>query len=123
MSDEAHQDSARAGSDRRRRHWQILWLCAGILVASAVLGVRHDGRVVIPGLPDHPLPGTCISQHVLGVDCPGCGLTRSFVHLAHGRWDAAWSVHRLGWLAFLAVAIQVPYRLLLIRRARRQLGT
>ncbi len=70
----------------------------------------------VPGLSQHPLPPSCVTQSAFGVKCPGCGLTRSFIHLAHGRWTAAWSVHRLGWLVFGAALLQVPYRLSCIYR-------
>lgn len=120
MSNEPHPQQTTHTRFARRWHRQILLACTAVLAASAVLQVSADDRVVVPGLSRHPFPATCLSQRMFGVDCPGCGLTRSFVHLAHRRWHAAWSAHRLGWLAFLAVAIQVPYRLLLIRRARWQ---
>lgn len=119
MSDAPHSQQATHARFARRWHWQILLACAAVLVLSAVLQVSADGRVVVPGFSRHPLPGTCPFQRMFDVECPGCGLTRSFIHLAHGRWHAAWSVHRLGWLAFLAVAVQVPYRIVLIRQARR----
>jgi hypothetical protein len=50
------------------------------------------------------------------VSCPGCGLTRSFIHLADLQWAAAWQMHRLGWLLFFATLVQVPYRLLALSR-------
>src|SRR5260370_1141179 len=62
-----------------------------------------------------PAPG---GRHHEG---PGRGLTRSFVHLAHGDWLAAWRCHRLGWLLALAVLLQLPYRVLALRRADKPL--
>jgi hypothetical protein len=100
----------------RRGQWEMLWFSVAALVLSAVLQVRGDGRVTVPGLSDHPLPHGCPSQQWFGVKCPGCGMTRSFIQLAHGRWQEAWSWHRLGWLLFLAAAAQVPYRLARIYR-------
>lgn len=105
-----------------RWNWQILSASAAVLLLAAILQVRDDGRVAAPGLANHPLPPACMSQQLLSVKCPGCGLTRSFIHLAHGRWDAAWSVHRLGWLLFLAAALQIPYRLAAIYRAKPPLA-
>jgi hypothetical protein len=43
-----------------------------------------------------PLPGMCLSRRIFGVNCPGCGLTRSFVSLTHGDWRLAFHFHRLG---------------------------
>ncbi|MBN1911354.1 MAG: DUF2752 domain-containing protein [Pirellulales bacterium] len=52
---------------------------------------------------------------MFGVSCPGCGLTRSLIHLAHGRWRESFETHRLGWFLALAVLLQFPYRLLGLR--------
>ena len=43
----------------------------------------------------------CAVYHVLGVPCPACGLTRSFIHLVQG--DIAQSIwyHPLFWLVVL----------------------
>jgi hypothetical protein len=61
------------------------------------------------------VPPLCASRTWFGVPCPGCGLTRSFIHLAHGRWQASWQAHRLGWLLALLVLLQIPYRLYRLR--------
>jgi hypothetical protein len=95
----------------RQRDWEVLTLSLIALVFSAILHVRDDGRVFFPGLAAHPLPESCMSRSLLGVKCPGCGLTRSFISLAHGHWGEAVSYHRVGWLVFLFAAVQVPYRL------------
>ena len=57
-----------------------------------------------------------MSRTLLGVRCPGCGLTRSFIHLAEGDWRAAWQCHRLGGLLAAVIIFQIPYRLLALRR-------
>ena len=103
----------------RRRHREMLVVTVLVVVLSFVLQVRPDGRVAPPGLADWPLPATCPSRELFGVKCPGCGLTRSFVQLAHGQWRQAWGYHRLGWLLAAAVLVQIPYRLLLLRRPDR----
>jgi hypothetical protein len=60
-----------------------------------------------------------MSRSVLGLKCPGCGLTRSIIHLARGDWRASWRDHRLGGLLAAVVAFQIPYRLLALRRPDR----
>jgi hypothetical protein len=92
------------------------WLCLSLVVilAALVLEVRPDQKVALSLLPDHPLPESCTARSVLGFECLLCGMTRSQIHLAHGRWTAAFAAHRLGWLAALLIAGQVPYRLLRI---------
>lgn len=92
-------------------HRQMLVLCALALAASPLLEVRAAGRVGPRGLPGLVLPPTCLARQTLGVGCPGCGLTRSFVHLAHGDPAASFASHRLGWLLMALAALQIPYRL------------
>lgn len=43
-----------------------------------------------------------------GIDCPGCGLTRSFIHFAHGRFFEGMSLNPAGIAIFVFVAIQIP---------------
>ncbi len=95
----------------------LLGLAVGVLFASILLSVEEHGRVVVPGL-QWPLPTTCSFRRLSGHDCPGCGLTRSFVSLAHGQWHQAWGYNPAGPLWFALVAVQVPYRWLQIRRLR-----
>ena len=96
----------------------LLGLAVGVLLASAVLSVEDHGQVAVPGLP-WPLPATCTFRRVSGHDCPGCGLTRSFISMAHGQWHQAWGFNTAGPLWFALVAVQVPYRWLQIRRLRK----
>jgi hypothetical protein len=94
-----------------KRHRELLALAAFALLLAPLLEVRPDGeRVGVRG-GGPTLPPSCGSRAVLGVDCPGCGLTRSFVHLAHGDPAASVRSHRLGWLLALLAAVQIPYRL------------
>lgn len=93
-----------------------VWLILAILVilAALLLEVRPDQKVALAVLPDQPLPESCTARSQLGIECLLCGMTRSQIHLAHGRWSAALSAHRLGWLFALLIAGQIPYRLLRI---------
>ena len=104
-------DAAVHRQHQRGHHREMLSIALASIVVSAILQVRPDGRVFFPGLTSHPLPESCMSRSVFGVKCPGCGLTRSFISLAHGHWRQSLTYHRLGWLLFLAAAMQVPYRL------------
>ncbi|MDB5333293.1 MAG: hypothetical protein JWP03_4444 [Phycisphaerales bacterium] len=91
-------------------------IIAGITIALAFsLRVVQGDRVAFWFLPQHPLPQTCGSRALFGMDCPGCGLTRSFVFLAHGHWNAALHVHRVGWVLALATVLQIPYRIIALR--------
>jgi hypothetical protein len=99
-------------------HRLLLTLAAGTLIAACVLQVNSDQRVAFSLLPRWPFPEVCQSKRLLGWDCPGCGLTRSFVHLAHGDVTASLAVHPVGWLVALFVAAQIPYRLWALRDRR-----
>jgi hypothetical protein len=50
-----------------------------------------------------PLGGMCLVHNLFGVDCPFCGMTRSFVALAHGEVGKAFEFHPAGPLLFLAM--------------------
>jgi hypothetical protein len=76
---------------------------------SVLFNVSTDQRIEIRGLPGIPLPETCWSRSVFGVKCPGCGLTRSIVYLAHGDWRASWEMHRVGFVMALVILAQFPY--------------
>ncbi len=103
----------------RRHHIELLAGTLVVIALAAVCTVGADGGVRVLGCPGLKLPPLCGSRVFFGVDCPGCGLTRSFVLLAHGRWAEAIAAHRIGWLLALGLLAQVPYRLaaLFSRRA------
>jgi Protein of unknown function (DUF2752) len=104
----------------RGPHWEMLAIAMLTLVLALLLEVRADDRVAFSALPSHPLPETCACRMILGIPCPGCGLTRSFVHLARGRWVQSWQAHHLGWLLAGALLFQFPYRFAALRWPQRR---
>ena len=107
-------DDARA-VDRRHaqlldRHWTMLGISVAVIVLSFALQLNPAGRVRASWLPFDSLPPLCGSRAFFGINCPGCGLTRSFVALAAGDASESFRLHRIGWLMALAVVLQVPYR-------------
>lgn len=76
-------------------------LAAAQLGAAACL-VPVAGRVHLPD--GSPLVGSCLLHEIGGVACPFCGMTRSFVALAHGELGAALRFHPAGPLLFSAMA-------------------
>ena len=74
------------------------------------------GRVAVRGLTGLALPPSCPFRSLAGIRCPGCGLTRSFIHLAEGDWRASWRAHRLGMPLAALLALQIPYRVLALCR-------
>ncbi len=102
-----------------RPHAIVLAVASLVVLLSFLLQVRPDGRVHFRFAPENPLPHLCASRMLFDAECAGCGLTRSFIHLAEGEWLKSWNIHRAGWLIALLVAVQVPYRTLQLIRIRR----
>jgi Protein of unknown function (DUF2752) len=100
------------------RHWSMLWLSLAVVVCAFLLKVDAGGGVAPNWFPRATLPGMCFSRTWLGIECPGCGLTRSFIALAHGDLSASLAYHRVGWVLALAVLLQFPYRMLALRELR-----
>lgn len=82
-----------------------------MFLASCSLTIVDGGRVAFWFAPGHPLPHVCLSQRWLGLNCPGCGLTRSLIALLQGDWSRAWQMHRLGWLVLAILTTEVPLRI------------
>jgi hypothetical protein len=88
---------------------QILAVCATIIAAALLLpapasrapGISIAGKLV---------PSTCSFHTVTGLDCPFCGITRSMVALAHGRWSDSISFHPLGPALLVFLLAQIFYR-------------
>ncbi len=97
----------RARDRSRAGHAAFFTVAVVVLAAAALLEVRGEVQVEIFGA---VLPELCLWRRVLGWNCPGCGITRSFVSLAHGDFAAAWRFHLAGPALFMAVAFQLPYR-------------
>jgi hypothetical protein len=119
---EEPEDDTSSRPDRRlNRHRDLFAIACGVCLLAFLLQEMPGGRVALRGLPQFPLPQTCAARIWLGVRCPGCGLTRSIIHLAEGDWRASWHANRLGGLFALVIAFQIPYRLYALRRPAQPL--
>lgn len=107
------------GMTLRTLHVTMLGVATLILLLAALLQVREDQLVEFRFAPGHPFPEVCTMKRVLHADCPGCGLTRSFVHLMHGDVSSSQHVHPFGWMLFLLTLAQFPYRLWAMRSPHR----
>lgn len=106
---------------RQRRHVEMLVLAAIVLVGSALLEVRADGRIAPAGFSQWPLLEVCPTKLLLGQRCPCCGLTHSFVSLTRGDVAGSLAAHRVGWILFAALALQIPYRAAALHRPEQRL--
>jgi hypothetical protein len=100
----------------RRWHLAVLAVAVGVGLLAVSLIVLPDGRIAFKPWPQYSLPEACAMQARLHIRCPGCGLTRSFIHLAHGRVEEAVAMNPVGVLIAVLLAIQIPYRLWMLWR-------
>jgi hypothetical protein len=102
-----------------RIHNTVFFLSLFIIVCAFLMRVRPDEKVEFIFVSGYPVPKTCYARNIWGVKCPGCGLTRSFIFLAHGEWEQALARHRLGWLMAFTIVVQIPFRIIAVVRPER----
>ncbi len=91
-------------SRRANRWWFADAVAASVGLAPLLLAV-----VLTPGddavsLFGWDIPAMCTWRRLFGMGCPGCGLTRSFVYLAHLQVVDAFRMNLAGPPIFLALA-------------------
>jgi hypothetical protein len=101
--------SRRTGAPRRRSVARILLNRLSIRLFGAVfvlsfLVPRHGSSV--------PL---CWVQGLVGLPCPGCGMSRSFANISQLSWTDAWGYHPFGWV-FYPLVVALALANLLSRR-------
>lgn len=101
-------------------HWVLLGLALLVLLLAATLQATGGTRVVIP-IAGIQLPELCSARRWLGLECPGCGMTRSLISIMHGRLADAWRFNPAGFLVFGVIAFQIPYRVWQLTRLRHGL--
>ena len=70
-----------------------------LLAPAAVLAAA----MLLPAGWESPVP-LCLVKGLTGLDCPGCGMTRAFLCIGHGRFADAAAMHPASIPAFLIVA-------------------
>lgn len=113
---------AKASRGEWHFHWALLLLCAVVVALAATMSVHQAKQVFLPGT-TVPVPELCYFRRGTGLDCPGCGLTRSFISLAHGQFLLACRYNLGGVLFFPVVVLQIPYRAAQLLRMQRGLPT
>ncbi len=106
-------------------HFIVLFICLSITAGSLVLKppTNENPYLMLGRL---PLPEVCTFHNLTGLPCPGCGLTRSLVAAAHGRFKTSFAFHRLGILTLLFICLQIVYRTAVIfmpQKKRRLIRT
>jgi hypothetical protein len=92
-----------------RRHGLLLLLCLAVVFAARGLEIRDGREVSVPGWTGS-LPELCHSRRWLDISCPGCGLTRGLIALAHGRLEEAWSYNPGSIPLWGLILFQIPHR-------------
>ena len=67
-------------------------------------------------------PSSCLLRTFVGIPCPGCGMTRSWVHLAHGDVSSAFFYNPFGMVFMGVAAFTAGYVLLALARRSRPEG-
>jgi hypothetical protein len=104
----------------RRLHFFLLCLSTVVITLAATMSIHQAKEVRLPWL-TVSLPELCYFRFGTGIDCPGCGLTRSFIAFAHGQLLLSWHFNPAGALFFPVVVFQIPYRLAQLLRVQRGL--
>jgi hypothetical protein len=72
------------------------------LAALCITGAATlQTTLVVWGLPGVPCP----LRHVVGIPCPGCGLSRAVVALLNGDWETALTLHAFAPFLLLALVL------------------
>ena len=97
-------------------HGVLLGLSLAVIILSMSLTLGSEpGDVLLPFI-NRPLPTLCSLKRFTGLDCPGCGLTRSFIALGHGRWRDSLRFNPAGPLWFGLISVQIPWQALQLKR-------
>jgi len=121
--DEEGGETPKQGPNRTpwwiRRHWEMICFVTIAMIGSFSMRIDLEETGEVTALGRFPTPSMCLSESVWHVQCPGCGLTRSFICMAHGDFGSAYDFNRVGPLFFIVSVFQYPYRIIGLRRHRR----
>jgi Protein of unknown function (DUF2752) len=81
-----------------------------ILLTARLLRMESTRQVIVP-LIECELPELCNFRRIFGIDCPGCGMTRSFILASRLQYLDAWRMNPAGALLFVSLALSIPLRL------------
>ncbi|MDG1872558.1 MAG: DUF2752 domain-containing protein [Mariniblastus sp.] len=100
-------------------HFIFLIMAAIVLLLSFLMRSEGETSVFLPGF-STAMPETCSARRLLGIDCPGCGMTRAFISISAGQFARAWHFNPVSFAFYLFVVAQIPWHLIQISRLRKQ---
>lgn len=62
------------------------------------------------------IPHFCLFQRLLGIPCPGCGISRSLLAAAHFHFSAAWNFNPAGIAIWFFLLFQIAARTVMTLR-------
>jgi hypothetical protein len=100
-------------------HGMFFLMALFVVVMSILMRSEGDTAVYLPGT-SLPLPDTCMAKRMLGIPCPGCGMTRAFISIGHGQLARAWDFNPASYVLYLFVAVQIPWHAMQYWLCRRR---
>mgnify|MGYP003877207883 CR=1 FL=1 len=99
-----------------KEHIWILVFCVSIIALTLLFSVNEENKVCFFAYNLYQLPETCFFKVVIGVKCPFCYMTRSFISISHLDFERAWNFNKLGVFIYALIILQIPYRIIIILR-------
>ena len=100
-------------------HVLFLSMSTVVLLMSCLMSNDGGSRVFLPGF-QTAIPSMCSTRVLTGIDCPGCGLTRAFISISHGRFFEAWQFNPASFAVYAFVAAQIPWHSIQLWRIARR---
>lgn len=89
------------------KNLHILSLIAilGVILVGSVAYIDHD-TAYLQVFGDDPIPiGKCFYRDNFGIECPSCGLTRSFISIENMEFKQAFTYNRIGFLVYILMIL------------------
>ena len=100
-------------------HVLFLSMATVVLLMSCLMSNDGGSKIFLPGFKT-AIPSMCSTRVLTGIDCPGCGLTRAFVSISHGRFLEAWQFNPASFAVYAFVAAQIPWHSIQLWRIARR---
>ena len=99
-------------------HVTVLVIASAMILMSILMRTTGEHFVFLPGSV-FPMPPSCLSRQLFGIECPGCGLTRAFISISDGNLARAWHFNPASLVVYPFVLGQIPWRLFQMSRIYR----